>query len=134
GGTAEAPLTVSEDGDGPSLEVDPDEVEPGGTIEVTGEGFPPDTNVAIEISDANGVVVCPAVETTTDDQGSLNVSYELCSDAEDGNYTVTATPTDGSTGATASLTVRSATGGDDGGSDDDIDDGGWMPVTGGEAA
>jgi len=124
GAMASTPVEVvaAQTGDDPSIIVEPDEVEPGGSVDVIGENFPPSTDVIVEISDEDGPV-CPPLEVTTDDAGAFQVTLELCEDAGPGDYTVSANPADGSPGASADLTVTAPAGDGDGDGSGDGDGG-----------
>ncbi|MFC7403949.1 MG2 domain-containing protein, partial [Georgenia alba] len=122
------------DGTGPSIIVEPDEVDEGGSIEVIGEDFPPNTDVIVEVGDDSGPL-CPPIEVTTDDEGSFTTTLELCPAVGPGDYLVVASPADGSPGATADLTVLGAgDGGGDGSGDGDDTGGGSLPDTGADVA
>src|SRR5690606_32565879 len=96
GESAEAPLTVTE-GDGgpgpidPSIEVDPSEVAPGESTEVTGEGLTPDSTATVELVDSEGNPVGEPISVETDENGGFVQDLPVPEGAEPGDYTVVAT-------------------------------------------
>ncbi|WP_146252030.1 choice-of-anchor G family protein [Xylanimonas oleitrophica] len=99
--SGDAPLTVSE---APTVTVDPSTVVAGGTVDVTGEGFTPDGDVVVQLTDAAGQPVGEPVTTTADAGGTISTSVTVPAGAAPGEHTVVATDTSGAS-AEAALTV-----------------------------
>ncbi|WP_460749684.1 choice-of-anchor G family protein, partial [Myceligenerans cantabricum] len=103
---AEAPLTVTPGEIDPSVSVDPTEVAPGETTDVTGEGYTPDSTVTVQLVDSDGNPVGDPVEgVPTDADGMFTTPLDVPEDAEPGDYTVIATDDTTDTPAEAPLTV-----------------------------
>ena len=122
--TAAAPADRTIDAgivDAPAVEeatvtVNPDEVAPGESTTVNGEGYAPNSKVAIQLKDKDGNPVGEPAEVTTDENGSFSTEITVPEDAVPGDHTVEATDEDGNTDD-APLTVTDPDGnsGDDNG-------------------
>ncbi|WP_169928777.1 choice-of-anchor G family protein [Brachybacterium ginsengisoli] len=88
----------------PAVSVDPSTVEPGDSTTVTGEGFPPNTEVEVQLIDPSGNPVGDPVSVTTDEDGAFTVDLVVPEGSVVGDYTVEATAETGES-ATADLTV-----------------------------
>ena len=106
GESAEAPLEVLEPGAGGlTLTVDPDAVVPGGTTEVTGDGYTPESTATVELVNPDGDVVA-TVPAETDDDGGFAVALVVPEDAAPGEgYVVEGTDDDTGESAEAPLEV-----------------------------
>src|SRR5699024_8088105 len=119
GESASADLTVTNrPGDGsddgttdPGVTVNPGTVDPGDTTTVTGEDFPPSTEVEVQLVDPEGNPVGEPVTVTTDEDGAFTADLTVPEDAVPGDYTVEASAETGES-ATAGLTVAAPAGGD----------------------
>ncbi|WP_345752250.1 choice-of-anchor G family protein [Microbacterium rhizophilus] len=106
--TATDTVTVAEDAGagGPSISVD-DPVAPGEDATVTGEGWPPNTDVEVTLTDPEtGEPVGPTVTVTSDVDGTFTVPYPIPADLADGDYDLVAT--DGTSTATDTVTVSAS--------------------------
>src|SRR5690606_10320041 len=89
-------------------------VEDGATVTVTGEGYPADTEVTVQLVDSAGNPVGDPVNVTTDADGAFTAEVTVPEGTEAGDYAVDAATEAGET-ASADLTV---TNGDDNTGDD----------------
>ncbi|MBM7820393.1 5-hydroxyisourate hydrolase-like protein (transthyretin family) [Cellulosimicrobium cellulans] len=104
---AETPLGVGGVGvSEPTVTVDPTTANPGDEVTVTGEGWPPNTTVTVDLVDEDGDVVA-TVDVETDDTGSFTTPITVPDDATPGDYTVHASD-DAGNEAEAPLTVVAA--------------------------
>ncbi|MBO3662968.1 Ig-like domain-containing protein [Microbacterium stercoris] len=71
-------------------------VSPGEELPVTGGGFPPNTEVEVEVLDPDGNPVGGPVVVDTDGDGGFETEVPIPDDAEPGDYTVVVTTPDGS--------------------------------------
>ncbi|MGP5079836.1 choice-of-anchor G family protein, partial [Brachybacterium alimentarium] len=91
----------------PTLSVDPGTVNDGDTTEVTGENYPPNTDVDVQLVDPDGNPVGDPVTVTTDENGGFTAELPVPEGSDAGDYTVEGTATTGET-ATADLGVTNA--------------------------
>ncbi|MFC7465360.1 choice-of-anchor G family protein [Brachybacterium sp. GCM10030252] len=91
----------------PTVSVTPGTVEDGGVTTVTGENYPPNTDVAVQLTDLDGNPIGEPVPVTTDDTGSFTTDLTVPEGTEAGDYLVEGTATSGET-ATAPLAVTNA--------------------------
>lgn len=98
----------------PSIAADPMTVEDGDTTTVTGEDFPPNTEVEVQLVDPDGNPVGDPVIVTTDEDGGFTADLAVPEDAVPGDYTVEAAAETGES-ATADLTVAAPSGDDNAG-------------------
>ena len=106
----------------PGLTVDPDTLAPGDSTTVIGEGFPPNTAVDLQLTDADGNPVGDPVPVTTDDEGSFVEVLTVLDGTAPGDYTLVATAETGES-ASAPLTITGTGGNGDGGDDNAADNG-----------
>ncbi|MBL0885333.1 choice-of-anchor G family protein [Myceligenerans indicum] len=99
GTPAETPVMIQPAPMEPSVSVDPGEVAPGETTDVTGDGYTPNSTVTVQLTDADGNPVGDPVTVDTDDTGMFTTPVTVPADAEPGGYTITGT--DDATGAVA---------------------------------
>ncbi|RPF22835.1 hypothetical protein EDD34_3510 [Myceligenerans xiligouense] len=113
GTPAETPLTVTPaDEIDPALSVDPSEVAPGESTDVTGEGYTPDSTVTVQLVDADGNSVGDPIEDVpTDADGMFTTPLTVPEDAEPGDFTVVGTDDTTGTPAEAALAVTDGDGG-----------------------
>ncbi|MFE7408003.1 choice-of-anchor G family protein, partial [Isoptericola sp. NPDC057559] len=104
GATAETGLVVTA---APALVPDPGSLPAGGTTTVTGSGFTPGSEVAVQLTGPDGNTVGDPVTATAGDDGGFVVDVPVPSDAPAGDHTVTAQDVSGAT-ATAPLEVTAA--------------------------
>ncbi len=90
----------------PNVVVSPDSVLPGEEIDVTGDGYAPNSPVVVEVRDEAGNVIA-TVETVTDAEGGFNVKVVVPANTPAGNYQVNAKDGQGNEDS-APLTVRTA--------------------------
>src|SRR5699024_7641667 len=102
----------------PTVSVDPSSVEDGDTTTVTGEEFPPNTEVEVQLVDPEGNPVGEPVTVTTDDDGAFTADLTVPEGSDAGDYTVEAEAETGESAA-ADLTVTNGPGdgSDDGATD-----------------
>ena len=138
GESATAELAVT-NGDGnagddattdPVVSVDPGTVAPGESTTVTGEDFPPNTEVEVQLEDADGNPVGDPVTATTDDEGAFTVDITVPEGTEAGDYTVQVEAETGESAA-ADLTVTGTDGSADNGADNAADNGADNAATNG---
>jgi hypothetical protein len=104
--TAQAQITIL-DAQGNVVVVDPTNIAAGGTVAVTGEGFPTSTPASISIAPAGGGAPVATGSATTDADGNVpSTSVQVPASAAAGEYTVTVT-VGAETGSTT-LTVTAA--------------------------
>jgi 5-hydroxyisourate hydrolase-like protein (transthyretin family) len=102
----------------PAVSVDPGSVEAGDSTTVTGENFPPNTEVDVQLVDADGNPVGDPVSVVTDENGDFSLDVTILDGTPAGEYTVVATAETGET-ASAALSVTGA--GDGNGADNTSD-------------
>ena len=95
----------------PGVAVDPGTVDPGESTTVTGEDFPPNTEVEVQLVDPDGNPVGDSVTVTTDEDGAFTTDLTVPEDAVAGDYTVEAAAETGESAA-ADLTVAAPAGDD----------------------
>ncbi|MGP5132566.1 choice-of-anchor G family protein, partial [Brachybacterium tyrofermentans] len=100
---------VAED---PALSVDPGSVQDGEVTTVTGENYPPTTDVVVQLVDPEGNPVGDPVTVTTDEVGGFTTPLTVPEGSDAGDYTVDGTATTGET-ATTDLVVTNAAPTDD---------------------
>ncbi|MFI8526211.1 choice-of-anchor G family protein [Promicromonospora sukumoe] len=107
GTSVEAALAVSDEAPtvNPAVTVDPSEVEPGGTVTVSGAGYTPDSTATVQLTDADGNPVGEPVTVQTDENGALTTDLVVPEDAEPGDYTVVVTDVTSGEAAEAPLVV-----------------------------
>ncbi|NUL48331.1 choice-of-anchor G family protein [Cellulosimicrobium funkei] len=112
--TETAPLEVEapDAGTTPELSVSPGAVEPGEEVTVDGSGYPPNTEVEVQLLDPEGNPV-PGTETTvtTDENGDFTTTITIPEGTEPGTYEVEAVT--GEDSEVVQLEVREAVQGDD---------------------
>ena len=91
----------------PTLTATPPTVEDGGTTTVTGENYPPNTDVTVQLIDPAGNPVGDPIAVTTDEDGSFTTDVLVPEGSEAGDYTVDGTADTGET-ATTDLGVTNA--------------------------
>ncbi|GAB6939057.1 hypothetical protein JCM11754A_25840 [Isoptericola variabilis] len=104
GATAEAPLTVTA---APALVADPSTVPAGGSTTVTGTGFTPGSDVAVQLTDPDGEPLGDPITVTAGDDGGFEVDVPVPADAVPGDHSVVAQDVSGAT-AQAPLAVTAA--------------------------
>ena len=102
----------------PAVSVDPGSVEAGDSTTVTGENFPPNTEVDVQLVDADGNPVGDPVSVVTDENGDFTLDVAILDGTPAGEYTIVATAETGES-ASADLTVTGA--GDGNGADNTSD-------------
>ncbi|ASK65524.1 hypothetical protein CFK39_06400 [Brachybacterium avium] len=108
----------------PTVSVDPATVEDGATTTVTGEGYPADSEVTVQLVDPAGNPVGDPVIVTTDADGAFTADVTVPGGSAAGDYTVEAAAETGET-ATADLAVTNgADGNGDNGADNASDNAG----------
>ncbi|MGP5717781.1 choice-of-anchor G family protein, partial [Brachybacterium tyrofermentans] len=95
---------VAED---PALSADPGSVQDGEDTTVTGENYPPTTDVVVQLVDPEGNPVGDPVTVTTDEVGGFTTPLTVPEGSDAGDYTVDGTATTGET-ATTDLIVTNA--------------------------
>ncbi|RCS65166.1 hypothetical protein CIK81_07665 [Brachybacterium sp. JB7] len=110
---------VAED---PALSVDPGTVNDGDTTEVTGENYPPNTDVDVQLVDPDGNPVGDPVTVTTDENGGFTAELLVPEGSDAGDYTVEGTATTGET-ATTDLGVTNDSDDDNAAENGDDNDG-----------
>ena len=110
---------VAED---PTLSVDPGTVNDGDTTEVTGENYPPNTDVDVQLVDPDGNPVGDPVTVTTDENGGFTAELLVPEGSDAGDYTVEGTATTGET-ATTDLGVTNDSDDDNAAENGDDNDG-----------
>ena len=132
----------------PTLVAD-DPVQAGTDLPVSSDGWPPNTEVTVVLTDANGDPVGPAIVVTTDGSGSFpaGTTYPVPAGVSPGGYVLLASDADGNTAQDAVTVTAAATdpgtdpgtdtdGGSDTdgrGSDTDGGGGGKLPRTGADS-
>ncbi|WP_193105832.1 choice-of-anchor G family protein, partial [Brachybacterium sp. FME24] len=91
----------------PTVTLDPGTVEDGGTTVVTGEGYPPNTDVSVQLVDVDGNNVGDPVVVTTDGEGGFTTDLVVPEGTEAGDFEVVGTATSGEEAA-APLVVTNA--------------------------
>ncbi|MFB7798673.1 choice-of-anchor G family protein [Isoptericola sp. NPDC056134] len=104
GAAAEAPLTVTP---APALVADPGTVPAGGATTVTGTGFTPGSDVAVQLTDPDGEPLGSPTTVTAGDDGGFEVDIPVPADAEPGDHSVVAQDVTGAT-AQAPLEITTA--------------------------
>ncbi|OFI38287.1 hypothetical protein BIU82_18350 [Arthrobacter sp. SW1] len=108
GGEDSTTLAVTpEDGEDPTVTVDPSAVAPGNATTVTGEGFAPNSPVTVQLVDSEGNPVGEPVEVTTDENGNFTTPLTVPEGTTPGDYAVVATDDEGNE-AESPLTVIEA--------------------------
>lgn len=102
--TATDAVTISEPAFEPVLIASPDPVAAGETVEVVSSGWPPNTEIEVVFTDAEGNVV--GTETvTTDDDGAFTIDFEVPAGTEFGPLVIEGT-TDAGLSASDTVTVE----------------------------
>ncbi|MFD1345605.1 hypothetical protein, partial [Nesterenkonia halotolerans] len=123
--TGDSDASADGDGDGttdPSVAVQPDSVEPGAEVEISGGGFVPGSTVTVTVTDADGNVVDTIDGVEVDDNGQFVATWTVPEGTDPGEFTVTAADdSDGDIADSAVLTVTDgvATAGESPEADDD---------------
>ena len=110
-GVGAAPVLADEEGE-PTVNIEPNEVEPGGTIDVVGENFESDEDVVFAVAEET-----LGTATATED-GDIAAELNIPDDAEVGSAELAAT-FDGETVATSDFTVLQGDEDESGDEDDD---------------
>ncbi|WP_202923275.1 hypothetical protein, partial [Nesterenkonia haasae] len=123
--TADASADASGTADGdeatdPSVTVEPDSVQAGDEVEISGEGFVPGSTVTVVITDADGNVVGTIEGVDVEQDGTFAVTWTVPEDTEPGDLTVTATD-DSDSDITDSATLSVVVGADATGESTDSD-------------
>ena len=92
-----APVGVTVPDYQPTITVPDAPAYPGTEIPVTGEGFPPNTEVEVVLTDADGEPVGEPVSVETDDEGGLSTVITVPEGVVAGEHTVVGTNEDGLT-------------------------------------
>ena len=118
GATADAPLTVTDDGSGgpdvPAITADPAEVPAGGaTTTVTGENFTPEGMVTLYLQDADGNVLGEPEPFPAEADGTFEMVLNVPDDAPVGeDYTIVAIDEETDQEATTPFAITDGNGGD----------------------
>ncbi|PRA00232.1 hypothetical protein CQ017_04160 [Arthrobacter sp. MYb224] len=108
-----------------TVTVDPAEVQPGEETQVTGEGYAPNSEIRVVLTDAEGNPVGDPIISTTDDNGHFSVALMVPADRAPGQYQVQATDAEGNEDSTT-LVVVEGNGNGDGSGNGSIGDFVWF--------
>ena len=133
--TAQAPVDRTIDAgivnapavDEATVTVNPDEVAPGETTVVNGDGYAPNTEVTVTLTDKDGNPVGDPIKVTTDENGHFTTEVTVPEDAAPGEYTVTAEDSEGNKDTT-DLTVTEPDDGNNGGNNGQLGDRVWRDL------
>ena len=130
-GDADASADGAGDGNlDPSVAVQPESVQPGDEVDITGGGFIPGSTVTVTVTDAEGNIIGTIEAVDVDENGEFVTAWTVPDDTTPGELTVTATDdSDGDITGSAVLSVADgvATAGE---SPESNDDGGLLARTG----